>query len=75
MKHAFSGLPSEPVFRGNKVINNILRSALAFVAASFMTVSTVLITDAQAADGPVVLVFDVDRAIALSKAGKAWPNN
>lgn len=53
------------------MINNILRSALAFVAASFMTVSTVLITDAQAADGPVVLVFDVDRAIALSKAGKS----
>ena len=67
----FSDLPSEPASEGNKVINNILHSALVFAAASFMAVSTVMMTGVKAADGPVVLVFDVDRAIALSKAGKS----
>lgn len=36
-----------------------------------MAVSALVMTDARAADGPVVLVFDVDRAIAMSKAGKS----
>ena len=53
------------------MFNKILRSALVVVTASFMAISTVTMTGAQAADGPVILVFDVDRAIALSKAGKS----
>lgn len=53
------------------MINNILRSALIALTMSFMTVATLSTYGAQAADGPVILVFDVDRAIALSKAGKS----
>lgn len=51
--------------------NNILRSVLVAMTVSFMTLSTMFASEAQAADGPVILVFDVDRAVALSKAGKS----
>ena len=48
--------------------NKFNSAGMACILAVFATVSMV---PAQAADGPVILVFDADRAIALSKAGKS----
>lgn len=51
------------------MIKNILSSAILACAMAFATAAP--ISSAHAADGPVILVFDVDRAIAQSKAGKS----
>ena len=61
-KHGFSDLPLELVFRGDKSakennFTDFYNMQFGFCAAAFAE--------------PVILVFDVDRAIAMSKAGKS----
>lgn len=51
------------------MIKNILGSA--FIACGLLMAAAMPMSAAQAADGPVILVFDADRAIALSKVGKS----
>lgn len=41
------------------------------VALVALTVATLMPVASMAEDGPVIIVFDVDRAVALSKAGKS----
>ena len=51
------------------MIKNILRAGILALSLSFMVAP--IAGTAHAADGPVILVFDADRAVALSKAGKS----
>lgn len=51
------------------MVKNILGSA--FITCGLLLAAMAPMSAAQAADGPVILVFDADRAIALSKVGKS----
>lgn len=51
------------------MVKNIIRSS--FVALAVTVMSLGFAPSSQAADTPIILVFDADRAIALSKAGKS----
>ena len=61
-KHGFSDLPLELVFRGDK-------SAKKIISPIFITCSLAFASPAFAE--PIILVFDVDRAIKQSKAGRS----
>jgi Skp family chaperone for outer membrane proteins len=63
-KRGFSDLPSAPAFRGTKVFKRI-------ITATFLTIIGLSVMTPAVAQNAVIIVFDVDRAISLSKAGKS----